>query len=332
MAFLRNDVGPVVPPFGGEVFPWIGGDLQTVRHYFKHDAPRPDAGKEVVIELADGDRLLAAFHPARQTPSKGCVIAVHGLNGCMDAQHICWLTPDVLAAGYSLLRINMRGAGEARPLAKGTYNACAGADLLPFITAAAEHDPGVPLFMMAHSLGGTAAINMALDFPEATDRLAGLVTIGTPLDMVATSRRFNRHRNRVYGRHMLLALKQIAGTAPGVSNETLAAAFSTRSVKEFDDRVTAPMAGYRNANAYYRASSVHERMQEIGIPVLVLHGSNDPWVPAKTCLKLPVPDDPLAGTSVVVTRGGGHVGFHDSALNWHIRATLAWCDAVAARG
>ena len=332
MTFLRNDVGPIVPPFGGEVFPWIGGDLQTVRHYLKHDAPRPDAGEEVVIELADGDRLLAAFHPARKTPSKGCVIAVHGLNGCMDAQHICWLTPDVLAAGYSLLRINMRGAGAARPLAKGTYNACAGADLLPFITAAAEHDPGVPLFMMAHSLGGTAALNMALDFPEATARLAGLVTIGTPLDMVATSRRFNRHRNRVYGRHMLLALKQIAGTAPGVSNETLAAAFSTRSVKEFDDRVTAPMAGYRNANAYYRASSVHERMQEIGIPVLVLHGSNDPWVPAKTCLKLPVPDDPLAGTSVVVTRGGGHVGFHDSALNWHIRATLAWCDAVVARG
>ena len=332
MGFLRNDVGAVVPPFGGEAFPWIGGDLQTVRHYLRHDAPRPDPGEEVLIDLADGDRLLAAFHPARSNPSKGCVIAVHGLNGCMDAQHIWWLVPDILAAGYSLLRVNMRGAGPARPLAKGTYNACAGADLLAFITAAANHDPDVPLFMMAHSLGGTAALNMALDFPRETARLAGLVTIGTPLDMMATSRRFSRHRNRVYGRHMLLALKHIAGTAPGISNETLAAAFSARSVREFDDRVTAPMAGHRNAAAYYRASSVHERMQKIAIPVLVLHGSNDPWVPSKTCLKLPVPADPLAGVSVVVTRGGGHVGFHDSQLNWHIRATVAWCDAVAARG
>ena len=332
MAFLRNDVGTVVPPFGGEAFPWIGGDLQTVRHFFRHDAPCPDPGEEVLIELADGDRLLAAFHPAQHGQSKGCVIAVHGLNGCMDAQHIWWLVPDVLAAGYSLLRVNMRGAGPARPLAKRTYNAGAGADLVPFIAAAADHDPGVPLFMMAHSLGGTAALNMALDFPEETARLAGLVTIGTPLDMMATSKRFSRHRNRVYGRHMLLALKQIAGTAPGIGNETLAAAFSARSVREFDDRVTAPMAGHRNASAYYRASSVHERMHAIGIPVLVLHGSNDPWVPAKTCLKLPVPQDSLAGLSVVVTRGGGHVGFHDSDLNWHIRATIAWCDAVAARG
>ena len=44
------------------------------------------------------------------------------------------------------------------------------------------------------------------------------------------------------------------------------------------------------------------------------------------------PKDPLTGISVVVTRGGGHVGFHDSRLNWHIRATLAWCDAVAEAG
>ncbi|MEC7210752.1 MAG: alpha/beta fold hydrolase [Pseudomonadota bacterium] len=332
MGFLRNDVGAVVPPFGGEAFPWIGGDLQTVRHYLRHDAPRPDPGEEVLIDLADGDRLLAAFHPARSGPSKGCVIAVHGLNGCMDAQHIWWLTPDILAAGYSLLRVNMRGAGPARLLAKGTYNACAGADLLPFITAAADHDPGVPLFMMAHSLGGTAALNMALDFPDEAARLRGLVTIGTPLDMTATARRFSRPRNRLYVRYMLAGLKQIAEGAPGISNETLAAAFSARSVREFDDRVTAPMAGHRNAAAYYRASSVHERMRQIGIPVLVLHGSNDPWVPSKTCLKLPVADDPLAGVSVVVTRGGGHVGFHDSQLNWHIRATVAWCDAVAARG
>ena len=55
-------------------------------------------------------------------------------------------------------------------------------------------------------------------------------------------------------------------------------------------------------------------------------------MPAKTCLKLPVPEHPLTGISVVVTRGGGHVGFHDTRLNWHIRATLAWCDAVAAAG
>ena len=329
MGFLRNDAGGVLPPFGGERFPWIGGDLQTIRHYLRHDAPVPDAGEEVLIELADGDRLLAAFHPATGSRSKGCVIAVHGLNGCMDAQHIWWLVPEVLAAGYSLLRVNMRGAGPARPLARKTYNACAGGDLVPFVDAAARRDPGAPLFMMAHSLGGTAALNMALDFPAAAARLAGIVTIGTPLDMVATSRRFSRLRNLAYGRHMLSALKQLAGDAPDIREDTLAAAQSARSITEFDELVTAPMAGYGGADEYYRAASVDRRLQQITVPVLVLQGSNDPWVPVPPCLSQPVPRDPLTGISVVVTRGGGHVGFHDSRLNWHIRATLAWCDAVA---
>ena len=159
---------------------------------------------------------MAAFHPAHGA-SKGCIVAVHGLNGSMRAQHILWLIRPVLEAGFSLLRVNMRGAGPARRLARGTYNAGAGADLLPFIDAAAARDPGVPLFMMAHSLGGTAALNMALDFPDEAARLRGLVTIGTPLDMAATARRFSRPRNRLYVRYMLAGLKQIAEGAPGLA-------------------------------------------------------------------------------------------------------------------
>ncbi|MEK9559026.1 MAG: alpha/beta fold hydrolase, partial [Alphaproteobacteria bacterium] len=215
MTFLRNDAGGLIPPFAGEAAPWLGGDLQTMRHFLRRDAPPPPPSREILLDLDDGDRLLAAFHPPTGT-SRGCMIAVHGLNGCMDAQHIWWLVPQVLAACYSVLRINMRGAGPARKLARGTYNAGAGADLLPFIDAAAALDPGVPLFMIAHSLGGTAALNMALAFPDQAARLAGLVTIGTPLDMTATARQFSSRRNLLYVSYMLAGLKDIAATAPGL--------------------------------------------------------------------------------------------------------------------
>ena len=327
MGFVRNDAGDLIPPFAGEALPWIGGDLQTMRHFLRKDAPPPPPSRKVLIDLDDGDRLLAAFHPASGS-SRGCVIAVHGLNGCMDAQHIWWLVPEVLAAGYSLLRVNMRGAGPGRALARGTYNAGAGADLIPFIDAAAAHDPGAPLFMMAHSLGGTAALNMALDFPDAAARLAGLITIGAPLDMVATARRFSSRRNALYVRYMLAGLKDIAATAPDLDQHYRDAATAARSIYEFDDLVTALLAGYPDSAAYYAATSVHRRMGDLAIPTLVLQGSNDPWVPVAPCLARPGPATRGIGTAIVVTRGGGHVGFHDRRLNWHIRATLAWCDAM----
>ena len=354
MAFIRNDAGNLVPPFGGEAFPWIGGDAQTIRHFLRRDAPPPPPSREVLIDLEDGDRLLAAFHPARSNPetgktgaagsrvktaSRGCIIAVHGLNGCMDAQHILWLVEPVLAAGFSLLRVNMRGAGPARPLARGTYNAGAGADLIPFIDAAARLDPGTPLFIMAHSLGGTAALNMILDYPAAAQRLRGLVAIGTPLDMAASAARFHAPRNRLYIRYMLAGLKHIAATIPDIDPELYRAAMAAKSIIEFDDHVTARLAGYADSGAYYAGTSVHQRLQEATIPLLVLQGSNDPWIPDQPALDQPVPAGPAdlkdngaarGDVQVVVTRGGGHVGFHDRQLNWHIRATLSWCSALAA--
>jgi predicted alpha/beta-fold hydrolase len=127
---------------------------------------------------------------------------------------------------------------------------------------------------------------------------------------------------------MLAGLKDIAATAPGLDSRYRAAAAAARSIHEFDDLVTAPLAGHRDSAAYYKATSVHRRMDDLTIPTLVLHGSNDPWVPVAPCLAQPGPRTGDNGAAIVVTRGGGHVGFHDRRLNWHIRATLAWCDAI----
>ena len=110
----------------------------------------------------------------------------------MDAPHILWLIPAALAAGFAAAGQYAR-RGAARALRK-TYNAGTGADLIPFIDWAKQHFK-VPLYMMGHSLGGTAALNMALDHPAAAGRLAGLVTVGAPIDMTATARKFHRPRN-----------------------------------------------------------------------------------------------------------------------------------------
>ncbi len=325
MGFLRNDTGPAIPTFGGEAFPWIGGDAQTLRHFIRRDAPAAPPGETVILDLDDGDQLLAAYHQPDTAP-RGTIIAVHGLNGCMDAAHILWLTPSVLASGYALLRINMRGAGPGRSMAKGTYNAGAGADLLPFVDWAAGRHPGLPIVMMAHSLGGTAALNMALDYPDRLAALTGLVTICAPLDMTATAARFHAPRNWLYIRYMLAGMKRIAAGVPDLDPALARTAQQVRSVYEFDDRITAPLAGYRSAADYYRGTSVHDRLDDLDVPVMILQSSNDPWIPAGPALH---PPQRRGGASIVVTKGGGHVGFHDAGRNWHIRATLAWADHLA---
>ncbi len=54
----------------------------------------------------------------------------------------------------------------------------------------------------AYQLGGTVALNMALDEPDLARQLAGLISISAPLDMQAASAAFHRPRNWLYMRYI----------------------------------------------------------------------------------------------------------------------------------
>ena len=59
-------------------------------------------------------------------------------------------------------------------------------------------------------------------------------------------------------------------------------------------------------------SPIHS-IDALGVPTLLLHADDDPWVPPPPIASRP----PLR---VIVTRGGGHVGFHGtgSRLPWYV--------------
>ena len=49
-------------------------------------------------------------------------------------------------------------------------------------------------------------------------------------------------------------------------------------LKDFDENITAPMAGYSNAAEYYRKCSSIQTSSNVKIPVLILSSSDDPIV------------------------------------------------------
>lgn len=316
---------PRLPHFEGERLPWIGGDLQTLRHFIRRDIKPLEDGEALTVTLDDGDRLLAAFHaPAdhdAEGKMRGGIIAVHGLTGSMDSDHINVLTRDALCQGYAVLRVNMRGAGPARKLAKKSYSAKAGADLLPFIKMMrGKIGDDLPVVMVAHSIGGAAALNMMLDFPDQLNGLNGLVSVAAPIDMMASNARFNALRNRVYMKYLLNGLKALADEVPEIAPDVLAKIKTVQSIKEFDDVYTGPNMGYADAYEYYAAATVAHRLEDVPIRTLLIHGGNDPWIPKEAYLSL----TPSAMLDVLVSDGGGHVGFHDAKGIWSNRAIFSW--------
>ena len=105
--------------------PWWGGDLQTIRNYalaLEHALPRR-SGEQLLVELADGDRLAATLHQPDKDRGRPLVVLVHGISGNENSCYVVLAAAYFVIRGYPVLRINQRGAGPSRRHCRGQYHA-----------------------------------------------------------------------------------------------------------------------------------------------------------------------------------------------------------------
>ena len=308
-------------------WPWVTADLQTIRNVLpgRLAGVPADSGQRIEIPLSDGsgDCLVARFHPGRAAAP--AVILVPGLTGCEASRHVLQAADAWVAGGAPVIRLNLRGSPPGRSLAKGHYHMNRVQDLADACLAVADLDPGIRrqgIVIVGFSLGGALALRLA-QAPSRPEIVKAVVTVSAPLDLPATAERIARPRNRLYERWLLRRLKQ--ETAPLWRDgpaAVRAAVQSARHIRDFDDALTAKEAGFRDAADYYAACSPMNDMGGLGIPSLVIHADDDPWVP-------PPPVVERAPLRVVVTRGGGHVGFHGrgSRVPWYVGAAAQFVDS-----
>jgi len=363
----RFDRDALVGSLGLEPFrprsPWLSGDLQTLRDTLRPVPLPPESGQHLPIPVDGDDQLLAVLDPSLQGAHRGLVLLMHGLAGSSDRGGLRRMGDTLQRRGFAVARLNMRGAGAGRALARGTYAANSNRDLLPVLRRLRELSQelapgGLPLLGMGISLGGTKLLNalLAPADPEAASParpptrrplLDGLVCISSPLDLVACSQQIERPRNRFYQRWLLWRLcVQTAADPFGLpANEREAldgrsALGPLGSIRAFDAAITAPRWGYGSVDAYYEAASPLPRLLAAGgsssglPPALIVHAADDPWVPVAAAERLAA-SDLAAGRGgpwqVLITPGGGHNGFHASCdvpggLGgcWGDRLTARW--------
>ena len=86
---------------------------------------------------------------------------------------------------------------------------------------------------------------------------------------------------------------------------SLAGLDGMRTFREFDDRYTAPLHGFRDAADYWARSSCRGFLPEIGIPTLLVNARNDPFLGPR-CFPVGETGDRVR---LVTPKIGGHVGF-----------------------
>src|SRR5690348_1565707 len=187
------------PPFLARA-PWWGGDLQTLRNYLVRQlAPLP-AAERLHLPMRDGsgDRLVASLHrPVAAGTRRPLVVLIHGLTGSEQSHYMVKTAAHLLRLGFTVLRLNLRGAGASRPSCRFQYYAGRSEDFADALAAL----PGALTQGGVVAVGYSLGANMLLKYlgergSEAP--LQGAIAVSAPLDLAGTSRRLMWRRNGLY--------------------------------------------------------------------------------------------------------------------------------------
>lgn len=310
-------MNPAFPPFR-QRFPWIGGDLQTLRNYLSPGGWDLSAwpSERLFFETGDGsgDRLQGVLHRNGDAP---LAVLLHGLTGCEESFYVLETARFLLTQKMSVLRLNLRGAGPSRLTCRRHYCAGSSADLGSIL----RQLPGTllrqGLVLIGYSLGGNILLKYLAENPHEI-LPACAIAVSAPIDLAAASRRMMARRNRLYHGWLLkrMAEEAVAGQAHLTDAEKSDIA-GARSVYAFDDVFVAPRNGYDGADDYYRKCSAAGMLADIETPTLLIHARNDPWIPADAYETVDAAT--LPGITLALADRGGHVGFHgrDRSTPWH---------------
>jgi predicted alpha/beta-fold hydrolase len=139
--------------------------------------------------------------------------------------------------------------------------------------------------------------------------LRGVCAVCPALDLSACADALEETENYLYQRHFVKGLmtryRRKADLFPHRYSHN---GFGTiRTVREFDDAITAPQFGYKDAEDYYEHAGAKNVIGQVSVPSLVLTAKDDPFVPYEAFLKTDIEKN--ARVQFVATERGGHCGF-----------------------
>ena len=267
-------------------------------------------------ELPDGDFLdLERLDGSAGAPH---LIILHGLEGTAGSHYVRSCFAEAALRGWRATLLLFRGCSGTMNRARRMYHSGETTDLDHVVRRVAAESPGAPLVIAAFSLGGNVTMKW-LGEQGTNAPVRAVATASVPFDLARGSRHLERGFATVYTKAFLKSLMVKAEAKVAQYPDLpvrMAEAREARTLWDFDDAVTAPLHGFRDAAHYYATSSSLSYLSSVRRPALLLSAVDDPFVPASV---LDDVREVARGNSLLACEfpeRGGHVGFVAGAWPW----------------
>jgi uncharacterized protein len=289
------------------------GHFQTIASHLLSRAVALPAAEERLIEVAPGIQVRCQCHwqadPNKDRCNALTIIAVHGLEGSSDSQYIRGIAQKALVLGMNAVRMNQRNCGGTEHLAPTLYHSGLSSDVGAVAQSLIASEGLTRIALAGYSMGGNLVLKLAGEWGNSYPELKGVAAVCPALDLAASADALHEPANRLYEMHFVRRLKQRltlkAELFPGRFN--VSAANGASSVREFDNQVTAPFSGFRDADDYYARAAASNVVDRIAVPTLIVNAADDPFIRIQPETQAKILANP--NIQFIETAHGGHCAF-----------------------
>jgi uncharacterized protein len=284
--------------------------VQTLASFFlrrKFNLPKPE---ERLIEVEPGIQVLCHCYWQPERRSAMTIIVVHGLEGSTDSHYMLGIADKGMAAGMNVILMNQRTCGGTDKLAPTLYHSGRSGDVMAVAQSIVETD-GVKRFALCgYSMGGNIVVKAAGEWGSSGPKQFAAVTAVCPsMDLAPSADALHFPANRIYEQYFLWKLsarmRAKAACFPGVYD--LSRLRGNKSLRDFDDKVTAFYCGFDGASDYYARAAASNVIDQIAVPAFILYAKNDPFIRVLPETRAKIAANP--NIAFLETEDGGHCSY-----------------------
>jgi len=278
------------------------------------------------IGTPDGDFLDLDYAP-EPAPGAPVVVLLHGLEGSTRRGYMSEMSRQLFVRGLRGVGMNCRGCGGEPNRVARFYHSGETGDLAHVVAELRGRHPGRSIGAAGFSLGGNVLLKHLGERGHDAG-IAAAVAVSVPYDLAGCSVRLSSGLpGRVYGSHFLRALRRKVRAKRRLLDGIVDVerALAARTLRDYDDELTAPLHGFSGAEDYYDRADVRRHLPDIRVPTLLAQSRDDPFLPQGALPEAAVTANPHI--TAAFTDRGGHLGFVAGALPWRRRF---WAERMAA--
>src|SRR3981189_3414064 len=287
-----------------------GNYLSRVNHLPLSEAQLVEVSPASENQIASQVLCHCHWQPADVRAARPTAIIVHGLEGSSESQYVGGTSNKLWRAGCNVVRMNMRNCGGTEALSPTLYHSGLSNDVLVVMNFFVEQYGLHSMSLIGYSMGGNLVPRLAGELARTGPAVPRwVIGVSPAVDLQPSADALHLPQNRLYElkflHNLLRRFRRKAMLFPHAYDRNRAVGI--RSLREFDNRITALYSGFTSADDYYNRAAASRLLSHIAVPTLILNALDDPFVRITDESRAKIKANPKI--TLKESKHGGHCAF-----------------------